>query len=223
MAGGAPPGSMRSAWCRQVAALGAGEILLTSMDRDGTGLGFDLDLLRAVCGAVRVPVIASGGVGTLEHFVEGARAGATGLLAASVFHFGTFTIAQVKADAARGRSAGAPAAPGGLRGRHGQVRQEEADAASRRTALKPEKLRKPEKQAAVAAAAAEAPPLPPVALGPAVAAVLDRLWSVVMSRRTRGPVGQPFRAAAVARHRQGGAEIRRGGGGVPDRGGGRQS
>ena len=67
------------------------------MDRDGTGLGFDLPLLRAVCGAVRVPVIASGGVGTLQHFVEGARAGATGLLAASVFHFGTFTIAQVKA------------------------------------------------------------------------------------------------------------------------------
>ena len=84
-------------WCQQVAALGAGEILLTSMDRDGTGKGFDLDLLRAVCGAVRVPVIASGGVGTLSHFVEGAQAGATGLLAASVFHFGTFTIAQVKA------------------------------------------------------------------------------------------------------------------------------
>ena len=60
-------------WCRQVVALGAGEILLTSMDRDGTGDGFDLDLLRAVCGAVRVPVIASGGVGTLQHFVEGAR------------------------------------------------------------------------------------------------------------------------------------------------------
>ena len=83
-------------WCRQVTALGAGEILLTSMDRDGTGLGFDLELLRAVCAAVRVPVIASGGVGTLDHFVEGARAGATGLLAASVFHFGTFTIAEVK-------------------------------------------------------------------------------------------------------------------------------
>jgi len=83
-------------WARQVTALGAGEILLTSMDRDGTGQGFDLDLLRAVCAAVRVPVIASGGVGTLDHFVEGARAGATGLLAASVFHFGTFTIAQVK-------------------------------------------------------------------------------------------------------------------------------
>jgi cyclase len=83
-------------WCRQVVSLGAGEILLTSMDRDGTGQGFDLDLLRAACGAVRVPVVASGGVGTLEHFVEGARAGATGLLAASVFHFGTFTIARVK-------------------------------------------------------------------------------------------------------------------------------
>ena len=84
-------------WCRQVAASGAGEILLTSMDRDGTGAGFDLGLLGAVCAAVRVPVVASGGVGTLAHFVEGARAGATGLLAASVFHFGTFRIAQVKA------------------------------------------------------------------------------------------------------------------------------
>ncbi len=84
-------------WCRQVAELGAGEILLTSMDRDGTGRGFDLDLLRAVCGAVRVPVVASGGVGSLQHFVDGAKAGATGLLAASVFHFGTFTIPQVKA------------------------------------------------------------------------------------------------------------------------------
>jgi cyclase len=84
-------------WCRRVAALGAGEILLTSMDRDGTGHGLDLALLRAVCGAVRVPVIASGGVGTLAHFVEGARAGATGLLAASVFHFGSFTIAEAKA------------------------------------------------------------------------------------------------------------------------------
>ena len=84
------------AWCRQVAELGAGEILLTSMDRDGTGEGFDLDLLRAVCAAVRLPVIASGGVGSIAHFIEGAHAGATGLLAASVFHFGTFTIPQVK-------------------------------------------------------------------------------------------------------------------------------
>ena len=84
-------------WCQRMAELGAGEILLTSMDRDGTGLGFDTALLRAVCSAVRVPVIASGGVGSLRHFVEGAEAGATGLLAASVFHFGTFTIAEVKA------------------------------------------------------------------------------------------------------------------------------
>ena len=84
-------------WCRGVAAAGAGEILLTSMDRDGTGRGFDLALLRAVCASARVPVIASGGVGTLAHFVEGAQAGATGLLAASVFHFGTFRIAEVKA------------------------------------------------------------------------------------------------------------------------------
>ena len=92
-------------WCRRVVSLGAGELLLTSMDRDGTGKGFDLELLRAVCDAVRVPVIASGGVGTLHHFVEGARAGATGLLAASVFHFGTFSIAQVKEALA---SAGLP-------------------------------------------------------------------------------------------------------------------
>jgi len=84
-------------WCRRVTELGAGEILLTSMDRDGTGEGFDLEQLAAVCGAVRVPVIASGGVGTLQHFVDGARTGATGLLAASVFHFGTFSLAQVKA------------------------------------------------------------------------------------------------------------------------------
>ncbi len=89
------------AWCRQVAEAGAGEILLTSMDRDGTGQGFDLDLLRAVCGAVRVPVIASGGVGRIEHFIAGARAGATGLLAASVFHFGTFGIQDVKQELAR--------------------------------------------------------------------------------------------------------------------------
>ncbi|AHJ67902.1 imidazole glycerol phosphate synthase subunit HisF [Granulibacter bethesdensis] len=83
-------------WCRQVASLGAGEILMTSMDRDGTGQGFDTELLRRVCAAVSVPVVASGGIGTLQHFVEGAEAGATGLLAASVFHFGTFTIEQVK-------------------------------------------------------------------------------------------------------------------------------
>lgn len=84
------------AWCVRMASLGAGEILLTSMDRDGTGKGFDINLLRRVCAAVRVPVVASGGVGELSHFVAGAAAGATGLLAASVFHFGTFRIQEVK-------------------------------------------------------------------------------------------------------------------------------
>ena len=95
-------------WCAEMAARGAGEILLTSMDRDGTGLGFDLDLLRAVTTRVNIPVIASGGVGTLAHFVEGAEAGATGLLAASVFHFGQFNIAEVKAALA---AAGLPVRP----------------------------------------------------------------------------------------------------------------
>jgi cyclase len=94
--GGRGTGKDAIAWCQEVAALGAGEILLTSMDRDGTGAGFDLDLLRAACAAVRLPVIASGGVGEIRHFIEGARAGATGLLAASVFHFGKFAIADVK-------------------------------------------------------------------------------------------------------------------------------
>jgi cyclase len=84
------------AWTARMASLGAGEILLTSMDRDGTKQGFDLDLLRAVVGAVRVPVVASGGVGSLSHFVEGAESGATGLLAASVFHDGVFRIADAK-------------------------------------------------------------------------------------------------------------------------------
>ena len=83
-------------WAKRVESLGAGELLVTSMDRDGTGTGFDLELLKTICAAVRLPIVASGGVGTLDHFIEGAKAGATGLLAASVFHFGTFTIAQVK-------------------------------------------------------------------------------------------------------------------------------
>jgi cyclase len=94
--GRTPTGLDALAWCRQLESLGAGEILLTSMDRDGTRLGFDTDLLSAVCAAIRLPVIASGGVGSLAHFIEGARAGATGLLAASVFHFGTFAIPEVK-------------------------------------------------------------------------------------------------------------------------------
>ncbi len=85
-------------YAREVVSLGAGEILLTSMDRDGTKLGFDIDLTRAVADAVRVPVIASGGVGTLDHLVAGVRDGhASAVLAASIFHFGTFTVAEAKA------------------------------------------------------------------------------------------------------------------------------
>ncbi len=84
------------AWAEQMASYGAGELLVTSMDRDGTKTGFDTALIRQIAARTRVPIIASGGVGTLAHFAEGARAGATGLLAASVFHFGTFTLAQVK-------------------------------------------------------------------------------------------------------------------------------
>jgi cyclase len=81
---------------------GAGEILLTSMDRDGTKSGFDLALTRAVSDAVPVPVVASGGVGTLDHLVEGVKqGGASAVLAASIFHFGTFTIAQAKEHLAR--------------------------------------------------------------------------------------------------------------------------
>jgi cyclase len=92
------------AWARQMAEHGAGEILLTSMDRDGTKIGFDLELTRAVSDAVSVPVIASGGVGTLEHLADGVQpGGADAVLAASIFHYGTFTIAQAKQHmAARG-------------------------------------------------------------------------------------------------------------------------
>lgn len=91
-----PTGIDAVAWAEEMANRGAGEILLTSMDRDGTRSGFDLDLLKTVCNRVPVPVIASGGVGEYAHFLEGARAGASGLLAASVFHFGQFTIHDVK-------------------------------------------------------------------------------------------------------------------------------
>ena len=84
-------------YAQEVVSLGAGEILLTSMDRDGTGEGFDIALTRAIVNAVPVPVIASGGVGTLEHLVEGVReGGATAVLAASIFHFGTHTIPEAK-------------------------------------------------------------------------------------------------------------------------------
>ena len=85
-------------WCRRMAELGAGEILLTSMDRDGTREGFDIELTRTVADSIPIPVIASGGVGTLDHLVEGIQAGhATGVLAASIFHFGLHSIAEAKA------------------------------------------------------------------------------------------------------------------------------
>ncbi len=86
------------AWAERMAEAGAGEILLTSMDRDGTRDGFDIALTRAVSDRVGVPVIASGGVGTLDHLVEGVReGGASAVLAASIFHFGTYTIREAKA------------------------------------------------------------------------------------------------------------------------------
>ncbi len=97
-----PTGVDAVAYAREVTALGAGEILLTSMDRDGTKSGFDLKLTRAVVDAVSVPVIASGGVGTLDHLVEGLRdGGANAVLAASIFHFGEFSITEAKRYMAR--------------------------------------------------------------------------------------------------------------------------
>ncbi len=92
-----PTGIDAVEWAKRMTASGAGEILLTSMDKDGTKSGFDLGLTKTVSDAVRVPVIASGGVGTLEHMVEGVRAGASAVLAASIFHFGSYTIAETKA------------------------------------------------------------------------------------------------------------------------------
>jgi imidazole glycerol-phosphate synthase subunit HisF len=96
--GRTPTGLDVIAWARRVEALGAGEILLTSMDRDGTKAGFDLELTSAVCDAVGVPVIASGGVGTLAHLVEGVTdGGADAVLAASIFHFAEHTVGEAKA------------------------------------------------------------------------------------------------------------------------------
>ena len=95
--GRTPTGRDAVAWAREVEERGAGEILLTSMDRDGTRIGFDLDLLRAVDVVVSVPVIASGGAGTTEHMAEGIRDGhASAVLAASIFHFGDLRIGEVK-------------------------------------------------------------------------------------------------------------------------------
>jgi len=91
------------AFAQRMESLGAGEILLTSMDRDGAKTGYDIPLTSAVSGAVRIPVIASGGVGTLDHLVQGVReGGASAVLAASIFHFGTYTIAEAKAAMAAG-------------------------------------------------------------------------------------------------------------------------
>jgi cyclase len=98
-----PTGRDAIEWAREAVDRGAGEILLTSMDHDGVGRGFALPLLEAICAAVPVPVIASGGAGTAEHFADAFAAGASAALAASVFHFGTLSVAQVKAAcAARG-------------------------------------------------------------------------------------------------------------------------
>jgi len=97
-----PTGIDAVSYAREVAALGAGEILLTSMDRDGTRRGFDIALTRTISDAVTVPVIASGGVGNLEHLVEGIRDGhASAVLAASIFHFGEYSVRQAKDYMAR--------------------------------------------------------------------------------------------------------------------------
>ncbi|HSD79169.1 MAG TPA: imidazole glycerol phosphate synthase subunit HisF [Solirubrobacteraceae bacterium] len=103
VAGGRTPTGLDAvAWARDGVARGAGEILLTSMDRDGTSDGYDLELTRAIARAVGVPVIASGGAGRLEHLVDALRAGADAALAASIFHFGEYTIAEAKAALAAG-------------------------------------------------------------------------------------------------------------------------
>ena len=106
VAGGrTPTGREAMEWIREGVERGAGEILLTSMDRDGTKGGYDLELVREISSAISVPVIASGGVGTLDHLVDGLKAGADAVLAASIFHFGEFTVGEAKATIA---SAGIP-------------------------------------------------------------------------------------------------------------------
>ena len=100
--GRTPAGLDAVEWARRVTELGAGEILLTSMDRDGTKVGFDLELTRAVSDAVSVPVIASGGVGSLQHLADGIKIGrADAVLAASIFHYGEYTVREAKAFLAR--------------------------------------------------------------------------------------------------------------------------
>ncbi|HEX2087900.1 MAG TPA: imidazole glycerol phosphate synthase subunit HisF [Solirubrobacteraceae bacterium] len=111
VAGGrTPTGRDAVAWAREGVERGAGEVLLTSMDRDGTNAGYDLELTREVSEAVAVPVIASGGVGTLDHLVEALDAGADAALVASLFHFGRYSIAEAKAALA---AAGVPVRPVG--------------------------------------------------------------------------------------------------------------
>ena len=108
--GRTPTGIDAIAFAKQVTELGAGEILLTSMDRDGTKAGFDLELTRAIADAVTIPVIASGGVGTLDHLVEGITQGhASAVLAASIFHFGTYSIGEAKKHMAEAGIAVRPA------------------------------------------------------------------------------------------------------------------
>jgi cyclase len=108
--GRTPTGMDAVEWARRAEALGAGELLLTSMDRDGTRLGFDLELTAAICAAVGIPVIASGGVGSLDHLVDGVtEGGADAVLAASIFHFGEHTIAEAKAHLAAAGVAVRPA------------------------------------------------------------------------------------------------------------------
>ena len=105
-----PTGIDAIEWAKRMADLGAGEILLTSMDRDGTRSGFDIELTRTLADAVTVPVIASGGVGTLDHLVAGVRDGhASAVLAASIFHFGEFSIPEAKAHMAAAGVAARPA------------------------------------------------------------------------------------------------------------------
>ena len=104
-----PTGIDAVEWAKKMVENGAGEILLTSMDRDGTGIGFDIALLRAITDVIPVPVIASGGVGKLDHLVEGVRDGhATAVLAATIFHFGEYSIQQAKAHMVK---AGVPMRP----------------------------------------------------------------------------------------------------------------
>ncbi len=95
--GRTPEGLDAIEWCKRVAEIGAGELLVISMDRDGTGLGYDLELIRTVATSVTVPVIASGGVGKLADLADGLLAGADAVLAASIFHFGQHTIGEAKA------------------------------------------------------------------------------------------------------------------------------